>query len=47
MTDKLAKRFKQAEKVAPNRCRKDFLTILYRKVIIGTVTESEAFAILG
>lgn len=46
MTNKLAKRFKQAEKVA-SRGRKDFLRILYRAVIIGTTTESEAFAILG
>ena len=47
MSNELAKRFKQAEKVAPNRCRKDFLTLLYRAVVIGTTTESEAFAILG
>lgn len=47
MSNELSKRFKHAEKVAPNRGRKDFLTRLYRGVIIGKVTESEAFAILG
>ena len=47
MTDKLAQRFRDAKKVAPFKGRKDLLAILYRQVIIGTVTESEAFAILG
>lgn len=47
MTNKLAKRFAQAKKVAPNRSRRDFLATLHRGVRVGTVSESEAFAILG
>ena len=47
MTDKLIQRFKDAKKVAPFKGRKDLLAILYRSVVLGEVTESEAFAILG
>lgn len=47
MTNKLAKRFEVAKKVAPNRSRRDFLATLRRGVRVGTVSEFEAFAILG
>lgn len=46
MTNKLAKRFAQAKKVAPTRGRRAFLSNLKDGVRAGTVSESEAFDIL-